>query len=178
MKTMVIAVHPELNVGSRANGALAGAVKSRPDISFHDLYAAYPNRKIDVAREQELIKEHERIILQFPFWWYSAPSMLKQWLDEVLTFGWAYGPGGDNLRGKELGLAITTGSAQAAYGKEGYNRYTMEEMTRPYQAICNMVGMNFLPIFSLHDAMQIGDEQLEREAARYGDYVTAVRVQN
>ena len=28
------------------------------------------------------------------FWWYSSPPLLKLWFDEVLTFGWAYGPGG------------------------------------------------------------------------------------
>ena len=32
-----------------------------------------------------------------PIHWYSMPPLLKLWLDEVLAFGWAYGPGGDAL---------------------------------------------------------------------------------
>ncbi|MGG3885590.1 NAD(P)H-dependent oxidoreductase [Brevibacillus panacihumi] len=47
----------------------------------------------------------ERTVLQFPFYWYSAPPLLKNWFDEAWTYGWAYGPGGVALRGKECIIA-------------------------------------------------------------------------
>ena len=69
---------------------------------MHDLYEAYPDFDIDVRREQELLAAHEVIVLQHPFYWYSAPALLKEWQDLVLEHGWAYGSGGTALRGKAL----------------------------------------------------------------------------
>src|ERR1700754_351570 len=109
MKTLVIVAHPELNT-SRINRKWMhrlGVPRSR-DVTVHDLYAAYRDRPIDVAREQALLKAHDRVILQFPFFWYSAPPLLKTWIDMVLEHGWAYGPGGHALRGKEFGIAVST----------------------------------------------------------------------
>jgi len=173
MKTLVIIAHPQLHHGSGVNKRLAEALQDAGHATVHELYSAYPNGVIDVAHEQKLAMKHERIILQFPFWWYSSPPLLKQWLDEVLTFGWAYGPGGDKLHGKELGLAISTGSDKEAYTPEGYNRFTMEELTRPYAATSHLIGMTFLPIFVVHGAMQIEDAQLENAAEKYVKYVSS-----
>ncbi|WP_396125955.1 NAD(P)H-dependent oxidoreductase [Brevibacillus laterosporus] len=25
-----------------------------------------------------------------PFYWYSSPPLLKKWLDDIFTHGWAY----------------------------------------------------------------------------------------
>lgn len=170
MKTLAIIVHPNLNDGSVVNNRLKDILTEAENVTIHDLYAAYPNGDIDVNREQQLLAEHDRVILQFPFWWYSSPSLLKKWTDEVLTFGWAYGPGGDKLFGKELGLAITTGSIEQSYRSDGYNRFTMEEMTRPFQATCQLIGMKFLPIFSIHDALHLVEEELDKAAHRYLEY--------
>jgi putative NADPH-quinone reductase len=87
MKTLVIVAHPNLNT-SRVNKTWLEEVKKYPDkITVHDLYASYPDWRIDVQREQELAMQHERIIFQFPFYWYSSPPLLKKWLDDVLTYG-------------------------------------------------------------------------------------------
>ena len=61
------------------------------------LYAAYPDFMIDVKREQQLLLDHDIIVLQHPFYWYSSPAIIKEWLDLVLENGWAYGTGGSNL---------------------------------------------------------------------------------
>ena len=55
------------------------------------MYDLYPDFKIDVAEEQKHLAAADRIILQFPFYWYSTPALLKQWQDDVLTYGWAFG---------------------------------------------------------------------------------------
>lgn len=176
MKTMIIAVHPLLNDGSRINRKLVEAARQAGDLTVHDLYAEYPDEKINVEREQELLLAHDRIIFQFPFWWYSAPALLKKWTDEVLTFGWAYGPGGDKLAGKECMLAITTGSSAEAYGPEGYNRFTVEELTRPYQVGFGLVGFKLLPAFVIHGAQQMEDEEAERLAGEYVRYVSRTHI--
>ncbi|BCG61610.1 hypothetical protein PUR_50350 [Paenibacillus sp. URB8-2] len=89
------------------------------DVTVHDLYAEYPDKQINVEREQQLLLEHDRIVFQFPLYWYSSPSLLKEWQDVVLTYGWAYGSQGMKLHGKEFGLAISTGGAEPLIRREG-----------------------------------------------------------
>ena len=84
------------------------AANETGDVTVVDEYAAYPDFKINVEHEQELIETHDRIVLQFPFYWYSSPALLKQWEDDVIKAGWAYG-GGRALEGKEFMLAVSTG---------------------------------------------------------------------
>jgi glutathione-regulated potassium-efflux system ancillary protein KefG len=74
-----------------------------------------------------------------------------------------------------LGLAVSTGGAGSAFQAGGYNQFTMSELTRPFQATALLVGMTFLPIFSVHGSMQCDDETLSRWAAEYAAYVTAER---
>ena len=167
MHTLVIVAHPGISESSRVNRRLVKQISECEGVTVHELYANYPDGKIDVEREQQLLLGHKRVVFQFPFWWYSAPPLLKHWFDEVLTFGWAYGPGGDRLHGQEWMVAVTAGSPAESYGPEGYNRYSLEEMTRPYEATANLVGANWLPLFGVCNAMQISDEELESAAMRY-----------
>lgn len=170
MKTLVIAVHPGLQEGSRINRKLTETVRQRDGVTVHDLYQQYPDGQIDVGAEQQLLLEHDRVVFQFPFWWYSSPPLLKHWFDEVLTFGWAYGPGGDKLHGIEWGIAVTTGGTEEAYGSEGYNRYSVEELTRPFEVTASLVGAKYLPVFAVHNAMQLTDEEIQRHAGDFAIY--------
>lgn len=172
MKTLVIVVHPNLDQ-SNVNKAWAGALEGKTDITIHNLYAAYPNEQIDVEREQQLLLQHDRIVFQFPFYWYSTPSLLKKWQDLVLTYGWAYGTGGDKLHGKELQLAISTGGIEENYKHEGSNKYTMQEFLRPLEATSNLIGTVMLPYFVQHGAMGLTDEQLAISVERYVQTVMA-----
>ncbi|WP_131746927.1 NAD(P)H-dependent oxidoreductase [Frankia sp. Cppng1_Ct_nod] len=139
-KTLVLLAHPNL-ANSRVNAALADVARQEEHVTVHDLYAAYPDFRIDVAREQRLLLAHDAVTLQFPFQWYSTPSLLKLWLDEVLTYGWAFGEGGTALHGKTLRFAISTGHPAEAYGPDGINRFTMAELLRPLEATANLIGM-------------------------------------
>lgn len=70
---------------------------------------------IDVERKQNLLLEHDRIVFQFPFFWYSTPAILKEWQDKVLEYGWAYGADGKKLHGKECLVVTSTGGPAGAY---------------------------------------------------------------
>ena len=78
------------------------------------------SRSIDVAAEQAALTASDRIVLQFPMYWFSSPPLLKTWFDDVLTHGWAYGRnGGDKLEGRKVALAVTTGVRAEDYGADG-----------------------------------------------------------
>ncbi len=168
MKTLVILAHPNIQ-GSRVNQRLIQQVRNHPEITVHELYSSYPDWIIDVPREQELLETHDRIVFQFPLYWYSTPPLLKKWQDDVLTYGWAYGSQGKKLRGKELLVATSIGGRQEVYQAGGRNHFTMSEILRPLQATSNMCGMTYLPAFVVEGASD--ENQLAQAAIRYADRI-------
>ena len=99
MKTLVNLFHPHLDK-STVHRSWAQRLAQEADITLRDLYARYPDGKIDVAAEQAALLAHDRLVFEHPFYWYSTPPLMKQWLDDVLTYGWAYGAGGNALAAK------------------------------------------------------------------------------
>ena len=104
-------------IPSSSNRASTGACSTRRArcrrvaapgrLEVRDLYALYPDYLIDVAAEQAALAAARLVVWQHPIHWYGMPPLMKLWLDEVLAFGWAYGPGGTALRGKDLWLVAT-----------------------------------------------------------------------
>ncbi|MDG6243755.1 MAG: NAD(P)H-dependent oxidoreductase [Methanolobus sp.] len=66
---------------SKINSALLAAVEDIENVTINDLYANYPDFRIDVKREQSLCEDHNVIIYQQPLYWYSPSSIIKEWLD-------------------------------------------------------------------------------------------------
>ena len=87
MKTTIFIFHPNLENGSRINASLAKTA-STAGFEVRDVYQLYPDFKIDVAAEQAALEAADRIVLQFPIYWYQTPALLKQWFDAVLEYGW------------------------------------------------------------------------------------------
>lgn len=170
MKVLVIASHPNM-VESVVNRAWIEELQKHATITVHELYKEYPDEQINVEAEQKLCEQHDRIVLQFPFYWYSSPSLLKKWQDEVLTHGWAYGTNGDKLHNKELILAITTGSAEEKYRAGGFNQYSMSELLKPFQATSNLIGTTFLPAYIFHGVYEADDHAVQKSAEEYVQYI-------
>ncbi|RNB89468.1 flavodoxin family protein [Brevibacillus fluminis] len=170
MKTIVILCHPTLE-RSRVNRTWANRLKQESRITLHNLYQEYPDKLIDSKREQALLSAHERIVFQFPLYWYNIPSFLKQWQEEVLEYGWVTGEGGRMLQGKEIVLAISVGAHEKAYQAGGFNSFSISELTRPMQAIANLIGMKFLPPFLLFGAAQASEEEIGKSAEAYVQHI-------
>lgn len=169
-KTLVIVAHPHLGE-SRINKRLAAELDSQENVTVHRLYEAYPNFNIDVRCEQQLLLDHERIVLQFPLFWYSSPPLLKGWMDEVFQRGWAHGSGGDKLHGKELMLAISAGSPDYMYQAGGVHNFAFSELLRPFQQTANRIGMIYLSPYIVSGIREVTDTQLEQYAAGYAHYI-------
>ncbi|MEK8128906.1 NAD(P)H-dependent oxidoreductase [Paenibacillus filicis] len=167
MKILVIVAHPNLQQ-SRVNKHWVEALQEHSSqVTVHDLYTSYPEKRLEVQREQTLIAEHDRLVLQFPLQWYGTPSLLKQWLDEVFTTAWLFSPSGRTVAGKEFVLAISIGGAEDTYQAGGLIGYTISELTRPLQAFANQIGMRLLPHFKFHGAVKATDEQIRSSSTSY-----------
>ena len=159
---VVIVAHPQMQhsrVNAQLMRAAARAAPARVDV--RDLYALYPDYFIDVAAEQAAIADARLVVWQHPVHWYGMPALLKLWLDDVLAFGWAYGPGGAALRGKDLWLVASTGGGEESYRPDGYNRYFFDAFLPPYEQTAALCGMRFVPPLVLHGAHRVADEALD-----------------
>lgn len=164
MKTTIFPFHPDLK-NSTVNHALAQAAKEA-GFEVRDLYSLYPDEKIDVKAEQAALEGTDRIVLQFPMYWYSCPPLLKKWEDLVLEHGWAYGSTGTALRGKELLIAVSPGAPASNYHHDGQN-YPVTDLLRPFQATSNLIGTKYLQPFITVGATYLTGSDLDKQAQKY-----------
>ena len=52
--------------------------------TVHPLYDTYPDEEIDVLAEQRLVEQYDKIIFQFPYYWFNYPALLKNGLMNCL----------------------------------------------------------------------------------------------
>ncbi len=147
-RALLIFAHPALERG-RINPAMAEAAARLPGLSVHDLYEAYPDFTIDVRAEQKRLLKHDVIILQFPLYWFSIPSLLKEWMDVVWVRGFAYGDGA-RFAGRTLMCAVSTGGNRDAYGPDGRYLYPMEQFLAPLAQAARYCGLSWAEPFVLH----------------------------
>ncbi len=173
-RILVQFAHPAFEK-SRVNRRLVSAIRGLADVTFNDLYEAYPEFDVDVGREQELLLEHDVVVLHHPFFWYSTPALLKQWEDLVLEHGWAYGSTGEALVGKRMMSVVTTGGRETAYGPEGRNRFTIRQLLAPIEQTAVLCGMEYLPPFVVHGTHGMDTQEMERHADDYRTMLEALR---
>ncbi|HSH88837.1 MAG TPA: NAD(P)H-dependent oxidoreductase [Ramlibacter sp.] len=161
---LVLAAHPNWRE-SRVNRRLLTAASETGGVEVRDLYGAYADYDIDVAAEQASAAGATLIVLMHPVQWYSMPALMKLWLDEVLTYGWAYGPGGKALQGKDIWLVATTGGPEDSYHPQSYNRYFFDAFLPPYEQTAALCGMRFLPPLMLHGARRASEEDVSQHVA-------------
>lgn len=173
-KILVLFAHPRLGT-SVVQKAMLKAIEGLDNVTVHDLYAAYPDFMIDVAREQDLLLEHDVIVFQHPFYWYSCPAIIKEWMDLVLEHGWAYGAGGAKLHKKFMMSALSTGGASDVYHQTGRNRFEVEELLTPFNQTAHLCGAAYLKPFVIFTGRQMDTAELAGNAERYRDVLVDLR---
>jgi len=136
-KTVMILAHPNLD-NSIANKVIAEEVSKLENVEVRDIAKLYPDFNIDVKAEQESLLNAERIIFQYPMYWYNMPPILKQWFDQVLSYGFAYGEGTYKLEGKEFMVSITTGGPEEQYSGGVLDSKILYSMEEGIAGFCKM----------------------------------------
>ena len=170
-KVLVILAHDDMNI-SRVNKRFAQELENDSNIEVRDIKALYPDYKIDIAAEQDAIRKADKIVFQFPMFWFNAPSILKEWMDKVYALGFAFdvtkeGYQRRELNGKEFMLAVSMGGAQEAY--DGEKVKSVNECLTPYIYTSKFIGMKVVEPFYIYGAMSRGldDEKLETAATNF-----------
>lgn len=167
-RILVLFAHPAPNK-SRINSAMIRAASGVDGVTIHDLYERYPDFDVDPAEEQELLLQHDVVVLQFPFYWYSTPALIKQWEDLVLQYGWAYGSEGTALRGKQAQIVTTTGGGRETYG--GDQRPAVEHLLAPLEHTFRLCGMAYQAPYIVYGTHKLTSENIAQQADAYARFL-------
>jgi len=165
-KTVVLMAHSDIE-NSILNKRIKLELQHKQNILYKDLTALYKDFTIDVQKEQNDLLDAKKIIFQFPMYWYSAPSILKRWLDEVFSYGYAYEIDTNGnfqalaLKDKEFQMIITMGAKEESF--VGENRLSVQECLNSYSYTAKMLGMKEQEAFLIYGAAytQFSEESLE-----------------
>ncbi|MGO3731933.1 MAG: NAD(P)H-dependent oxidoreductase [Vagococcus sp.] len=165
MKTLIIVSHPEEDSSMVQQFLKAGADTLKNVDRYH---LESTNKPWSVSDEQNKLKEYDRLIFQFPMYWYSAPHTLKKWIDVVFTHSFYK----KELSGKELGIVVSMGVSESEFEVGKSESFTLSELFRPFEALANKCHMTFLPIFPISLFVYKTDLEQKRVLVEYQRYLT------
>lgn len=134
---LIVSGHTDLN-NSVANKKILEELNNRlPNAEIDYLSELYPDYKIDVEKEQKKLLSADIIVLQYPVFWYSMPSLLERWMEEVFQHGFSHGSTGDKLKNKKIIVSLTTGAPEEAYSN-------IDDFLNPIKASCKLCQMEYV----------------------------------
>lgn len=178
-KATVILAHPRFEQ-SYANKEIIRQIDSQiPNADIRDVSRMYPDFQIDIAAEQKALEESDVIVFQFPWWWYSSPAILKHYLDEVLQFGWAYGPNSNALVGKHLIISTTAGGGDSFYKPGGANHFYIDSLLAPFEETALKARMIWHRAVRSHDMAYVpgiyhSEKSVTARAKKHADELIGV----
>lgn len=154
MKTLIVVSHPYPEQ-SHTIKSLEQTARSFSDVEVRNLESLYGNdlNNFDVRAEQIVHEAADRVIYMFPVHWFNLTPMLKAYMNTVWAYGWAFGPEGTALKGKQFQVVATAGAAEFTYSHEGIIECTMDEVLSPLKASAKYVGMNYQQPIAFYEAM-------------------------
>ena len=125
----------------------------------------------EVEGELKKMERCDLMIWQFPLWWFGLPAELKGWVDRVFAMGRTYGSGhfyeNGIFQGKRAFLALTTGGAEEAYRRGGFNG-DIEAILRPiHRGMLQFVGFDVLAPQIVYGPVHLSEEQRKQHLATY-----------
>ena len=165
MKTLILISHPQFE-DSGTQQFLKTSFYSLDDVKYQvidELYTA--TGTIDIEKEQNALRDFDRIVFQFPMYWYSSPASLKRFMDDVFTRNYIVAK--RSLKTKELGIVVSLGDAEADFQAGGPEQFTVSELLRPFQAFANKAGMTYLKPFVVNQFGYLDPAQKEKLLVDY-----------
>lgn len=162
---LIISGHTNLNDSVVNKEILTKYKKLFPEAEIVYLDKLYPDFKIDVKVEQEKLVKADIIILQYPIFWYHMPSIMERWMEETFTHGFAYGDGGDKLKGKKLIASLTLGAPLESYHKDANVGYEIEDFLPSLKATCRLTQMDFAGSVHTAGISYQTDDDVKKEKA-------------
>ena len=148
-QTLVIHAHPRASA-SLVTQALRRTLEAQPDTAVRPLYDLYPDFDIDIHAERAALTAADLVIWLSPVHWYSVPALMKHWFEQVLAYGWAYGPDGHALRGKTAWWVTSAGGQLSDYTPGGAHGRPFADFVAPIEHTARFCGMHWLEPYVVH----------------------------
>jgi NAD(P)H dehydrogenase (quinone) len=125
----------------------------------------------DVQAEIDKLMAADLLILQFPFWWYSVPAILKGWIDRVFAYGVAYdfGRTWDRgvFRGRRAMLAFTTSAPPTSSFPDGRNGDLERTLWPLHAGVLALCGYDVLQPCVAHAVRWVDQDRRDAILADY-----------
>ena len=171
MKTLVLVSHPEYD-NSMTEAFLKQCQSDIENVDWVVLDKVQTNFIFDKEQEQQRLAQYDRILFQFPMYWYSAPALMKKYEDDVFTKNFIAHEQEGALNGKEMGIITTLGDPIKDYQVGGREGFSISELLKPYQAIAQRGQMKFLKPFVISQFAYMTDAQKQKLLIDYRSYLT------
>jgi putative NADPH-quinone reductase len=158
MKTLIVVGHPDLD-GSSTQAFLQASAAVVSTAQWHPL-------TLNVAAERQALSAAERIVLQFPLYWYAAPAMVQEWLATVWTTSFA-----QQLAGKSLGVVVSLGRPLRDFHPGGAVGVSLDALLSPFAALAQTAKMTLLPPLAIAQFAYQIDAQRARLLVQYQQYL-------
>ncbi|MCB0410466.1 MAG: NAD(P)H-dependent oxidoreductase, partial [Flavobacteriales bacterium] len=107
------------------------------------------------------------IIFQYPLFWYNVPAIMKEWIDNVFTYGFAFGKGNYQLENKKVIASFTTGTSINDYPKD-----VIDKISFPIRGLADYCKMEYITQVVSHEINAYSDE-----AKKKSEYNAELHVQ-
>lgn len=172
MKTLILLDHPNYS-DSVVNRKWIEEIEKYPEeFTVRILQDHIKDSGFNIAEEQKIVEGHDSLVLQFPIYWFSCPSVMKKWLDEVVSLGWAFGEG-DEFLNKKIAIGASFGVSRENLSRNGSYRYSPDEIFIPFETSCTYAGAKFVGYHGFYGAEH--DPKAEDIEANAKEYVSFLR---
>jgi len=163
MKTLLIVSHPYPEQ-SQVIQALQQTAAALPNVTVRNLETLYGHdtTAFNVAAEQQAHGGVDRVVYLFPIHWFNLTPMLKAYLNQVWSYGWAFGPEGKALHGKQMQVVVSAGATAHTYSAAGLIQSSVQEVLTPMKASALYVGMSYAEPLAFYEAMGASGDKLAR----------------
>ena len=104
--------------------------------------------KFPVADMQRRLESFSTIIIHAPVYWYSTPALVKSWIDQLFTPGWAFPKHESKLKGKRIAMSLTVGAEMCTYADGQANRFELATYFLPFEQAFRYCGMDWRGVTS------------------------------
>src|SRR5574344_402324 len=163
MKTVCYIAHPDVNQSSSQQYLLESGLNYF-QAQYVNLYEMMNNLVIE--NEQNRLLAADQIIFQFPMYWYQAPGILFEWINQVWS---TLKP--SQLKGKTLGIVVVVGGKKEHYQSGGREGRTVSELLSNFEVLARHFKMNYKPIFAIHQFQYMNEQQKAHLMWRYLFYL-------
>ncbi|WP_339865628.1 NAD(P)H-dependent oxidoreductase [Paremcibacter congregatus] len=181
MKTILIISGQETTGAAKGNYNRGLARAARDFLAPHfTILTTDVEDSYDPQTEIEKFKQADAVIYQYPVFWFTVPSRLKHYIDQVYAYDVFFGQpvdrygSGGLMEGKKVMLSTTWNAPSDAFNDTTafFEGLSVEEALLPMRKTHTYCGFTELPHFSVHDIVVNPDFEADR--ARLEDHLQAV----